>query len=161
MAFHFSLNKHCLFMCFRTSRVTKKKSTVFPRTFSNFCLSCLTPACVILLILSFFFYQPNAEGSFNVLQQPERLLCFWVCRSKLVLVWKTASSHVAKMLHALRGRGRWGRAGRVRAGNRALVAYHKIDFAGKISPRGGRGGLQTHSCRKTLFSFGSYCYCDC
>lgn len=26
-----------------------------------------------------------------------------------------------------------GREGRVRAGNRALVAYHKIDFAGKIS----------------------------
>lgn len=31
------------------------------------------------------------------------------------------------------GGGQVGREGRVGAGNRALVAYHKIDFASKIS----------------------------
>lgn len=65
---------------------------------------------------------------------------------------KTTTSHVAKMLHALTGRGRGGAwVGRVRAGNRALAAYHKIDFAGKISRKEGEEGfILIHAGRRFL-----------
>lgn len=151
-------------MCFQTSCVAKKTSTCFSDDILKILplMSDSSARNVTYFIGLFIFTNQTFKFCFlfflNALQQPERLLCLWVCRSKHVLVWERLPLTSPKCFMHSGVRGGVGGEGQGR--KRGLWQHiTKWILQAKSFQRGGRGGLQTHSCRKTRFSTGSSCSC--